>query len=237
MSLKFFEKLSQNFNFIELLNDKDDCNVNIEWCKPCNSKHFQNDFNKWISGNEKIDGPIREWDKIKQWERNLPTKVTLKKFDNFFIKTSILEIFYYPILKRSYILISDFGLSKLIKANPNNPEKKNIFGILSLYCSRVTSFPLYPDIPHDKDLENMNGLRPKILFHTLKSITRTIMWCWDARLWKYLEEGKDEDSEIVIQIKKVENFPTLLNYQKHPQEIHILIIKVFQNQRMKKFLK
>ena len=26
--------------------------------------------------------------------------------------------------------ISNFGLSKLIRANPNNPEKKNIFGVL-----------------------------------------------------------------------------------------------------------
>ncbi|RHZ86472.1 hypothetical protein Glove_50g52 [Diversispora epigaea] len=25
------------------------------WCKQCTSKHFQNDFNKWTSGNDKID--------------------------------------------------------------------------------------------------------------------------------------------------------------------------------------
>ena len=30
----------------------------------------------------------------------------------------------------SLIKISDFGLSKIIKENPNNPEKKNIFGVL-----------------------------------------------------------------------------------------------------------
>jgi len=31
-----------------------------EWCKPCNSKHFQNDFNNWTSGNDKIDKLIQD---------------------------------------------------------------------------------------------------------------------------------------------------------------------------------
>ncbi|RHZ88624.1 hypothetical protein Glove_21g179 [Diversispora epigaea] len=30
------------------------------WCKPCNSKHFKNNFDKWTSGNEKIDIFIRD---------------------------------------------------------------------------------------------------------------------------------------------------------------------------------
>ena len=25
------------------------------WCQSCNSKHFQQDFNKWTSGNKEID--------------------------------------------------------------------------------------------------------------------------------------------------------------------------------------
>ena len=35
-----------------------ECNQNFYkygWCNPCNSKHFQNDFNNWTSGNDKID--------------------------------------------------------------------------------------------------------------------------------------------------------------------------------------
>ncbi|RHZ87372.1 hypothetical protein Glove_37g183 [Diversispora epigaea] len=104
-------------------------------------------------------------------------------------------------------LISDFGLSKLIRANPNNPEKKNIFGVLPYIAPEVlsgeeytkaadvysfgiiayemvTGFPPYPDIPHDKDLamKICNGLRPKIPFHTPKLITRMIMRFWDARV-------------------------------------------------------
>ncbi|RHZ80943.1 hypothetical protein Glove_130g2 [Diversispora epigaea] len=104
--------------------------------------------------------------------------------------------------------ISDFGLSKLIEANPNNPEKKNIFGVLPYIAPEVlssdeeytkaadvysfgmiayeiiTGFPPYPDIPHNKDLamKICNGLRPKIPIHTPKLITRMIMRCWDARV-------------------------------------------------------
>ncbi|RHZ82823.1 hypothetical protein Glove_103g68 [Diversispora epigaea] len=123
----------------------------------------------------------------------------------------------------------------------------------------ITGFPPYPDIPHDKDLaiKICNGLRPKIPFHTPKLITRMIMRCWDARVTHrptfrelyyeldkysedyndYLREGKNKDSEIVIQIKKAEEFSanqesnnatttttttttTPLNYQTHPQAIY-----------------
>ncbi|RHZ80058.1 hypothetical protein Glove_139g108 [Diversispora epigaea] len=165
-----------------------------------------------------------------------------------------------------------FGLSKLIEANPNNPEKKNIVGVLPYIAPEVlsgdeeytkaadvysfgiiayemiTGFPPYPDIPHDEDLaiKICNGLRPKIPFHTPKFITRTIMRCWDARvthrptfreLFNELEKYDDDhrynkDSEIVIQIKKAEEFSanhestntttttTPLNYQTHSQAIY-----------------
>ncbi|RHZ73054.1 hypothetical protein Glove_233g46 [Diversispora epigaea] len=117
------------------------------------------------------------------------------------------------------INISDFGLSKLIGVNPNNPEKKNIFGVLPYIAPEVlrsdeeytkaadvysfgiiayemiTGFPPYPDIPHDKDLamKICNGLRPKIPFHIPKLITRMIMRCWDARVTHRLTSKELED--------------------------------------------
>ncbi|RHZ44050.1 hypothetical protein Glove_768g6 [Diversispora epigaea] len=312
-----------------------------KWCKPCNSKHFQNDFNNWTSGNDKIDkfiqnaqlnanhdldviewipydrfkdikqigkggfgtihyarwidGYINEWDiENQQWKRDrkYSEEVALKKFDNFVnfndvlnemkihLKTytdSVFSIRFYGITQdpethsymmvleyakdgnlreylkinfnninwlqkldnlqdlslnlmnihkldivhqdfhpgnilssdfKSIMYISDFGLSKLIGANPNNPEKKNIVGVLPYIAPEVlsgdeeytkaadvysfgiiayeiiTGFPPYPDIPHDEDLaiKICNGLRPKIPFHTPKLITRMIMRCWDARV-------------------------------------------------------
>ncbi|RHZ74203.1 hypothetical protein Glove_227g125 [Diversispora epigaea] len=378
------------------------------WCKPCHSKHFQNDFNNWTSGNDKIDkfiqdaqlnanysdeliewipfdrfkdvkqigkggfgtihyarwidGCIKEWDienqQWKRWDKN--KEVALKKFDNFvnfndvlnemeihlktfcsnvtsiqffgitqdpethsymmvleyandgnlreylkinfnninwlqklnnlyYLSSNLMDIHELDIIHQDFhpgnilsydfkrsINISDFGLSKLIGANPNNPEKKNIFGVLPyiapevlsgeeytkaadvysfgiIIYEMVTGFPPYPDIPHDKDLaiKICNGLRPKIPFHTPKFITRMIMRCWDARvtnrptfeglrdeLYKYcsdykdyFEEGKNKDLEIIIQIKKAEEFSanqkstdttttTPLNYQTHPQAIY-----------------
>ncbi|RHZ70963.1 hypothetical protein Glove_264g27 [Diversispora epigaea] len=327
------------------------------WCKPCNLKHFQNDFNNCTSGNDKIDnfiqdaqlnanrnwdviewipydrfkdvkqigkggfgtihyamwidGKIREWDiKKRQWRRDRGySEVALKKFDNFVnfndvlnemaihLKTNRSNSNYYDsdsirfygitqdpethkymmvleyakdgnlreylkinfnninweqklynlwdlssrlvsiheldivhqdfhpgnILSPNFrfnIKISDFGLSKLIGKNPNNPDKKNIFGVLPYIAPEVlsgdeeytkaadlysfgiiayeivTGFPPYPDIPHDKDLalKICNGLRPEIPFHTPKLISRTIMRCWDARVTHRptFEELRDE---------------------------------------------
>ena len=32
-----------------------------DWCQSCNSKHFQQDFNKWTSGNKEIDEFIQKF--------------------------------------------------------------------------------------------------------------------------------------------------------------------------------
>ncbi|RHZ75583.1 hypothetical protein Glove_212g209 [Diversispora epigaea] len=307
-----------------------ECNQKYNrWCTPCNSKHFQNDFNKWTSGNEKIDkfiqdaqlsandysnviewipydrfkdvkqigkggfgtihyarwidGEIDKWDiENQQWKRyhrdEEVGEVALKKFDNFvnfndvlnemeihlkacakynltsirffgitqdpetpsymmvlayakggnlreylkinfnninwfqklcylyYLSTTLKSIHELDIVHQDFhpgnilshnfsMYISDFGLSKLIGENPNNPEKKNIFGVLPYIAPEVlsgeeytkaadvysfgiiayemiTGFPPYPDIPHDKDLamKICNGLRPKIPFHIPKLI-------------------------------------------------------------------
>ncbi|RHZ88646.1 hypothetical protein Glove_21g69 [Diversispora epigaea] len=53
-----------------------ECNKNNRWnwCKPCNSMHFKNNFDKWTSGNEKIDKFIRDaqlnaiwYNKVIEW--------------------------------------------------------------------------------------------------------------------------------------------------------------------------
>ncbi|RHZ63030.1 hypothetical protein Glove_333g2 [Diversispora epigaea] len=316
-------------------------NTTYNWCKPCNSKHFRDEFNNWTSGNDKIDkfiqdtqlntnynrgviewipynrfkdvkkigkggfgtihyarwidGYTKKWDiKNQQWKRYDNREVALKKFDNFVNFNDVLNVMeihfksysgstygtsirFYGITQdlethsymivldyakdgnlreylkinfnninweqklcnlyrlsdnlmnihkldivhqdfhpgnilsndfKNYMRISDFGLSKLIGTNPNNPEKKNIVGVLPYIAPEVlcgdeeytkaadvysfgiiayemiTGFPPYPDIPHDEDLaiKICNGLRPKIPFHTPKLITRTIMRCWDARV-------------------------------------------------------
>src|SRR5215211_8630188 len=48
--------------------------VNYGWCQSCNSKHFQQDFNKWTSGNKEIDEFIQKfqlnatcWKEVLEW--------------------------------------------------------------------------------------------------------------------------------------------------------------------------
>ena len=36
-------------------------NTGDDWCQSCNSKHFQQDFNKWTSGNKEIDEFIQNF--------------------------------------------------------------------------------------------------------------------------------------------------------------------------------
>ena len=43
-----------------LCSDCNEPNSFISWCQNCNSKRFQQDFNKWTSGNKFIDKFIHD---------------------------------------------------------------------------------------------------------------------------------------------------------------------------------
>jgi len=55
----------------------EECNqdyTGLEWCKTCNAKHFQQNFEKWTSGNVDIDKFIQEaqlsankYEKVLEW--------------------------------------------------------------------------------------------------------------------------------------------------------------------------
>ncbi|RHZ70424.1 hypothetical protein Glove_271g93 [Diversispora epigaea] len=125
---------------------------------------------EWISYDRFKD----EWDiENQQWKRWGEGEVALKKFDNFVNFNDVLNEDFHPgnILLSNFndlMMISDFGLSKLIRANPNNLKKKNIFGVLPYIAPEVlnkgeytkaadvhsfgiiayeiiTGFPPYPD--------------------------------------------------------------------------------------------
>ncbi|RHZ73898.1 hypothetical protein Glove_228g110 [Diversispora epigaea] len=118
-------------------------------------------------------------------------------------KTSILVIFYHPVLK-------------LFWTNPNNPEKKNVFGVLPYIA---------PEILSDLAMKICNGLQPKIPFYTPKLITRTIT-----------------RSNEELTNTKTTTITTPLNYRTHPHHMQVipvdfLIIENFQNPRTKKILK
>jgi hypothetical protein len=56
--------------------------IHSPWCQSCNSKHFQQDFNKWTSGNKEIDEFIQNFqlnatrcDEVLEW-------IPYEKFEN-----------------------------------------------------------------------------------------------------------------------------------------------------------
>ncbi|RHZ56978.1 hypothetical protein Glove_395g19 [Diversispora epigaea] len=162
------------------------------------------------------DGNLREYLRINNinWERKLSLIFSLSRNLMHVHSLNILHQDFHPGNIVSYnfettILITDFGLSKLMEEeeNLNSPEKKKIIGVLpyiapEVLCGKeytkaadvysfgiivyeiVTGFPPYPDIPHDLDLaiKICNGLRPKIPFHIPKLIAKMITRCWDARV-------------------------------------------------------
>ena len=48
---------------MDLFGSCEECNqknTGFDWCKACNAKHFQQNFENWTSGNVDIDNLIRE---------------------------------------------------------------------------------------------------------------------------------------------------------------------------------
>ncbi|RHZ77129.1 hypothetical protein Glove_185g53 [Diversispora epigaea] len=193
------------------------------------------DFNNWTSGNDRIDKIIQDAqlnannqlkNGILKFNNGKEIKEieVVKKFDNFanfndvlnemaiHLKTGILSIE----LNKIYIYDDDIVHQDFHPGNILSYGFTDFRFWIKDYF--FTGFPPYPDISHDKDLAMTicNGLRPKISFHTLKLITRMIMSAGMLELHidpllknyivkKYLNR-KNKVSEIVIQIKKAEEF-------------------------------
>ena len=55
---------------------------NCPWCQSCNSKHFQNDFNKWTSGNKEIDEFIQKFQLNATCQEEVLEWIPYEKFSN-----------------------------------------------------------------------------------------------------------------------------------------------------------
>src|SRR5436190_22307115 len=49
------EELRERYKKYELCEECSQPNTGYNWCQSCNSNHFQQEFNKWISDNKEID--------------------------------------------------------------------------------------------------------------------------------------------------------------------------------------
>ena len=54
----------------------------IPWCQSCNSKHFQQDFNKWTSGNKEIDEFIQNFQLNATCDKEILEWIPYEKFEN-----------------------------------------------------------------------------------------------------------------------------------------------------------
>ena len=55
------EELRERYKNHGLCKECSQPNTGYKWCQSCNSKHFQQDFNKWTSGNKEIDEFIQKF--------------------------------------------------------------------------------------------------------------------------------------------------------------------------------
>src|SRR5437764_12908119 len=55
------EELRERYKMHGLCKECSQPNTGEDWCQSCNSKHFQQDFNKWTSGNKEIDEFIQKF--------------------------------------------------------------------------------------------------------------------------------------------------------------------------------
>src|SRR2546423_11490513 len=55
------EELRERYKHYGLCEECIQPNTGECWCQSCNSKHFQQDFNKWTSGNKEIDKFIQKF--------------------------------------------------------------------------------------------------------------------------------------------------------------------------------
>src|ERR1044072_3472456 len=55
------EELREQYKKYGLCEECSQPNTSRWWCQSCNSKHFQQEFNKWTSGNKEIDEFIQKF--------------------------------------------------------------------------------------------------------------------------------------------------------------------------------
>ena len=55
------EELRERYKKSGLCEECSQPNTSGYWCQSCNSKHFQQEFNKWTSGNREIDEFIQKF--------------------------------------------------------------------------------------------------------------------------------------------------------------------------------
>src|ERR1044072_3613052 len=76
------EELRKRFKKYGLCEECSQPRTGGDWCQSCNSKHFQQDFNKWTSGNKEIDEFIQKFQLNATCSKEVLEWVPYEKFSN-----------------------------------------------------------------------------------------------------------------------------------------------------------
>jgi hypothetical protein len=76
------EELRKRYNKYRLCEECRQPNTGDFWCQSCNSKHFQQDFNKWTSGNKEIDEFIQTFQLNATCRQEVLEWIPYEKFEN-----------------------------------------------------------------------------------------------------------------------------------------------------------
>ena len=76
------EELRERYKKYGLCKECSQPNTGYDWCQSCNSKHFQQDFNKWTSGNKEIDEFIQKFQLIATHDEEVLEWIPYEKFSD-----------------------------------------------------------------------------------------------------------------------------------------------------------
>src|SRR5947209_4381413 len=76
------EELREQYKKYGLCDECNQPNTGSLWCQSCNSKHFQQDFNKWTSGNKEIDEFIQNFQSNATCEEEVLEWIPYEKFSD-----------------------------------------------------------------------------------------------------------------------------------------------------------
>ena len=74
------EELRERYKKHGLCDECSQPNTGRLWCQSCNSRHFQNDFNKWTSGNKEVDEFIQNFQSNATREEEVLEWIPYEKF-------------------------------------------------------------------------------------------------------------------------------------------------------------
>src|SRR6266496_3697400 len=74
------EELKKRYKKYDLCKECKQPNTGYNWCQPCNSKHFQQNFKNWTSGNHNVDELIQ---KTQLKAKNLHEVLEWIEYDRF----------------------------------------------------------------------------------------------------------------------------------------------------------